>query len=116
MFDRNYIRIRRAVSNISYKTATTYLPSRKLFTHRDINMNTGKSCIAIDKLSAMLVLLYSCIIRALTKRLEKKLDGKYRRMVPVDLNKSCKQHSTETSVRPLTSHLSNHSRKTNKTC
>ena len=40
------------------------------------------------------VLLYGCTTRTLTKRLEKKLDGNYTRMLPVILNKSWRQHPT----------------------
>ena len=39
-------------------------------------------------------LLYGCTIWTLTKRLEKKLDGNYTRMLRVILNKTCQQHPT----------------------
>ena len=41
-----------------------------------------------------LILLYGCITWTLTKRLEKKLDGNYTRMLRAILNKSWRQHST----------------------
>ena len=40
------------------------------------------------------ILLYGCTAWTLTKRLEKRLDGNYTRMLRAILNKSWKQHST----------------------
>ena len=40
------------------------------------------------------ILLYGCTTWTLTKRLEKKLDGNYTRMLRVVLNKSSRQHPT----------------------
>ena len=40
------------------------------------------------------MLLYGCTIWTLTKRLEKKLDGNYTRMLRAVLNKSWRQHPT----------------------
>ena len=40
----------------------------------------------------MSILLYGCTTRTLTKRLEKKLDGNYTRMLRAILNKSWRQH------------------------
>ena len=40
------------------------------------------------------ILLYGCTTWTLNKRLEKKLDGNYTRMLRAILNKSCRQHST----------------------
>ena len=40
------------------------------------------------------ILLYGCTTWTLTKRLEKKLDGNYTRMLRVILNKSWRQHPT----------------------
>ena len=40
------------------------------------------------------ILLYGCITWTLTKRLEKKLDGNYTRMLRAILNKSWRQHLT----------------------
>ena len=42
----------------------------------------------------MLILLYGCTTWTLTKRLEKKLDGNYTRMLRAILNKSWRQHPT----------------------
>ena len=41
------------------------------------------------------ILLYGCIIWTLTKWLEKKLDGNYRRMLRAILNKTWRQHPTK---------------------
>ena len=48
------------------------------------------------------ILLYGCTTWTLTKRLEKKLDGNYTRMLRAILNKSWRQHPTR---RQLYSHL-----------
>ena len=40
------------------------------------------------------ILLYRCTTWTLTKRLKKKLDGNYTRMLPLILNKSWRQHPT----------------------
>ena len=48
------------------------------------------------------ILLYGCITWTLTKRLEKKLDGNYTRMLRANLNKSWRQHPTK---QQLFSHL-----------
>ena len=40
------------------------------------------------------ILLYGCTTWTLTKRLKKKLDGNYTRMLPAILNKSSWQHPT----------------------
>ena len=40
------------------------------------------------------ILLYGCTTWTLTKRLEKKLDDNYTRMLPTILNKSWRQHPT----------------------
>ena len=41
------------------------------------------------------ILLYGCTTWTLTKRLEKKLDGNYKRMLRAILNKSGRQHPTK---------------------
>ena len=43
----------------------------------------------------MSILLYGCTTWTLTKRLEKKLDGNYTRMLRAILNKSWRQHPTK---------------------
>ena len=60
-----------------------------------------KGCSTFLKVPASLephhhvsILLYRCTTWTLTKRLEKKLDGNYTRMLRAILNKSWRQHST----------------------
>ena len=48
------------------------------------------------------ILLYGCTTWTLTKRLEKKLDSNYTRMLQAILNESCRQHPTR---HQLYSHL-----------
>ena len=91
----------------------TYLGSRVSSTEKDIDMRLTKAWTAIDWLSiiwksdltgkmkrsffqaaAVLILLYGCTTWTLTKRLEKKLDGNYTRMMRAILNKSWRQHPT----------------------
>ena len=47
-----------------------------------------------DKAAVVSILLYGCTTWTLTKRLEKKLDGNYTRMLRAILNKSWRQHPT----------------------
>ena len=91
----------------------TYLGSSVSSTEKDINTRLTKAWTAIDKLSiiwksdltdemkrsffqaaVMSILLYGCTTWMLTKRLEKKLDGYYTRMLRAILNKSWRQHPT----------------------
>ena len=46
----------------------------------------------------MVILLYGCTTWTLTKRLEKKLDGNYARMLRAILNKSWRQHTTRNQL------------------
>ena len=91
----------------------TYLGSSVSSTEKDIYTRLTKAWTAIDRLSiiwksdltdkmkrsffqatAVSILLYGCTTWTLTKRLEKKLDGNYTRMLRVILNKSWRQHTT----------------------
>ena len=100
----------------------TYLESSVLSTKKDIDAWLTKAWTAIDKLAiiwkldltdkmkcsffqaaVMSILLYGCTTWTLTKRLEKKLDGNYTRMLRAILNKSWWQHPTR---HQLYSHLS----------
>ena len=47
------------------------------------------------QVAVMLILLYGCTTWMLTKRLEKKLDGNYTRMLRAILNKSRRQYPTK---------------------
>ena len=92
----------------------TYLGSSVSSTEKDIDTRLTKAWTAIDKLSfiwksdltdkmkrsffqaaVVSILLYGCTTWTLTKRLEKKLDGNYKRMLRAILNKSWRQHPTK---------------------
>ena len=91
----------------------TYRGSSVSSTEKDIDTRPTKAWTAIDKLSiiwksdlaaklkrsffqaaVVSILLYGCTTWTLTKRLEKKLDGNYTRMLRAILNKSWRQHPT----------------------
>ena len=92
------------------------LGSSVLSTKKDIDTRLTKIWTAIDKLSIIWksdltdkmkaaivsILLYGCTTWTLTKRLGKKLDGNYTRMLLAILNKSWRQHPTK---HQLYSHL-----------
>ena len=94
----------------------TYLWSSVSSTETDINTQLAKAWTAIDRLSVIWksdltdkikqffflqaavvsILIYGCTtIWTLTKRMEKKLDGNYTRMLRAILNKSLRQHPTK---------------------
>ena len=100
----------------------TYLGSRVSLTEKDIDTRLTKSWTAIDWLSiiwksdlidkmkrsffqaaVVSILLYGCTTWALTKRMEKKLDGNYTRMLRAILNRSWMIHPTK---KQLYGHLS----------
>ena len=58
----------------------------------------GKLCLKMKRsffqAAFVSILLYGCATWTLTKRLEKKQDGSYPRMLPAILNKSWRQHRT----------------------
>ena len=91
-----------------------YLGSSVSSTEKDIDTRLTKAWTAIDKLliiwksdltdkmkrsffqaAVVSILLYGCTTWTLTKRLEKKLDGNYTRMMRAILNKSWQQHPTK---------------------
>ena len=91
----------------------TYLGSSVASTEKDIDTRLTKAWKAINRLSIIWksdltdkmkrsffqaavtsILLYGCTTWTLTKRLEKKLDGNYTRMLRAILNKSWRQHPT----------------------
>ena len=91
----------------------TYLGSSVSSTEKDIDTRLTKAWTAIDMLSiiwksnltdkmkrsffqaaVVSILLYGCTTWTLAKRLEKKLDGNYTRMLRAILNKSWRQHPT----------------------
>ena len=91
----------------------TYLGSSVSSTEKDIDTQLTKSWTAINRLSiiwksdltdkmkcsffqaaVVSILLYGCTTWTLAKRLEKKLDGNYARMLRAILNMSWRQHPT----------------------
>ena len=91
----------------------TYLGSSVASTEKDIDTRLTKAWTAINRLSIIWksdltdkmrrsffqaavasILLYGCTTWTLTKRLEKKLDGNYTRMLRAILNKSWRQQPT----------------------
>ena len=91
----------------------TYLGSSVSSTEKDIDTRLTKAWTAIDRLSiiwksdltdkmkrsffqaaVVSILLYGCTTCTLTKRLERKLDGNYTRMLRAVLNKFWRQHPT----------------------
>ena len=91
----------------------TYLGSSVESTEKDIETRLTKAWTAINRLSIIWksdltdkmkrsffqaavtsILLYGCTTWTLTKRLEKKLDGNYTRMLRAILNRSWQQHPT----------------------
>ena len=91
----------------------TYLGSSVSSTEKDIDTRLAKAWTAIDRLSiiwksqlthkikpsffqaaVVSILLYGCTNWTLTKRLEKKIDDNYTRMLREILNKSWRQHFT----------------------
>ena len=91
----------------------TYQGSNVSSTEKDIDTRLTKAWTAIDRLSiiwkseltdkmkrsffqaaVVSILLYGCTTWMLTKRLEKKLDGNYTRMLRAILNKVWRQHPT----------------------
>ena len=91
----------------------TYLGSNVSLTEKYIDTRLTKAWTAIDRLSiiwrsdltdkmkrsffqaaVVSILLYGCTTWTLTKRLEKKLDGNYTRMLRAILSKSRRQHPT----------------------
>ena len=92
----------------------TYLESSVSSTETDINTRLAKAWTATVRLSVIwksdltdkikcsffqtavvLILLYGCTTLTLTKRMEKRLDGNYTRMLHAILNKSWRQHPTK---------------------
>ena len=94
----------------------TYLGSSVSSTENDIDTRLTKAWTTIDRLSiiwksdltdkmkrsffqaaVVSILLYGCTTWTLTKRLEKKLDGNYTRMLRAILNKSWRQPPRDTN-------------------
>ena len=105
----------------------TYLGCSVSSTEKDIDTRLTKAWAAIDKLSfiwkssltdkmkhsflptvVVSILLYGGTTWTLTKRLEKKLDDNFTRMLRAILNKSWRQHPTKQQLYRPTSHRENY--------
>ena len=106
----------------------TNIGSNASSTENDINMRLAKGRTAIDSLSVIWksdqtdkikhsffraavvsILLYGCPPWTLTKRMEKKLDGNYTRILLAILNKSWRQNPTRAAaVRSPNTHHENY--------
>ena len=92
----------------------TYLGSSVPSNETDIDTRLAKAWTALGRLSVILksdltdkmkrsvfqsalvlILLYGCTTWTLTKRMKKKLDGNYTRMLRANLNTSWRQHPTK---------------------
>ena len=101
------------LSGLSFLLIALYLGSSVESTEKDIETRLTKAWRAINRLSIIWksdltdkmkrsffqaavtsILIYGCTTWTLTKRLEKKLDGNYTRMLRAILNKSWQQHPT----------------------
>ena len=101
-------------SSLKLVNKFTYPGSSVLSTETDINTKLAKAWTTIDKFSVIwkldltdkmkrsffqaaivFILLYGCTTWTLTKRMEKKLDGNYTRMLQAILNKSWGQQPTK---------------------
>ena len=113
----------------------TYLGSSISSTEKDIDTRLTKAWTAIDRLSiiwksdltdkmkrsffqaaVVSILLYGCTTWTLTKRLERRLDGNYTRMLRAVLNKCWRQHPTRLHLYGhLPPHHENYTSSTNQT-
>ena len=104
----------RGGSSLKLVDKFTYLESSVSSTEKDVDTWLTKEGTAINKLvviwksdltdkmkrsffqaAVMSILLYGCTTWTLVKRMEKKLDGNYTRMLRAILNKSWRQHPTK---------------------
>ena len=102
----------------------TYLGSSVSSTQTDINKRLAKAWTDIDRLSVIWksdltdkmkrsffqaavvsILLYGCTTWTLTKRMEKKLEGNYPRMLRAILNKSWRQQPTKQQLYGCLPHI-----------
>ena len=75
-------------------TAWTLINRQSIIWKSDL---TNKMKRSFFQAAVTSILLYGCTTWTLTKRLEKKLDGKYTRMLRAILNKSWRQHPQDTN-------------------
>ena len=74
---------------------------KSLFLLLQLSDLTDKMKRSFFQTAVVSILLYGCTTWTLTKRLEKKLDGKYTRMLRAILNKSWRQHPTRHHLPPI---------------
>ena len=101
------------VTSLTLLDEFNYPGSSVSSTENDIDTRLTKAWTATDRLSiiwkmkmkrssfqaaAVSILLYGCITWTLTKRLERKLDGNYTRMLQAILNKTWRQHPTRHQI------------------
>ena len=113
VIDQKYLSCSSQVTLFRCISLCTYLGSSVSSTEKDIDTRLTKAWTAIDRLSiiwksdltdkmkrsffqaaVVSILLYGCTTWTLTKRLERRLDGNYTRMLRAVLNKSWRQHPT----------------------
>ena len=83
------------VVNFIFKWFPTHFFARKYgYFSKHLNGLTDKMKRSFFQAAVASILLYGCTTWTLTKRLEKKLDGNYTRMLRAILNKSWRQHPT----------------------
>ena len=111
---RNICAIIKQATSLKLVHKFTYLGSSVSSTKKDIDTWLTKTWTAIDRLSiiwksdltdkmkrsffqaaVVSILLFGCTTWTITKRLEKKLDGNYTRMLRAILKKSRRQHPTK---------------------
>ena len=111
---RNICALVKQVTSLKLVDEFTYLGSSVSSTETGINTRLAKAWTANNSLSViwksdltdkmkrsffqatvLSILLYGCTTWTLTKRMEKKLDGNYTRMLRAILNKSWRQHPTK---------------------
>ena len=76
--------------------------SRRNYRRDVVGKATDKMKRSFFQAAIVSILFYGCTTWTLTKRLEKKLDGNYTRMLRTTLNRSWRQHTTK---QQLYSHL-----------
>ena len=93
----------------------TYLGNSVSSTEKDIDTRLWKSDLtdkikhSFFQLAVVSILLYGCITWTLTKRIEKKLDGNYPRILRAIFKNSLSQHHPQkAAIRPPSSHHENY--------
>ena len=94
-FGRPYVGVHRSTSLMSWSLLLRQCPACLVrLTWIDLTDKMKRSFFQAAVVCSASILLYGCTTWTLTKRLEKKLDGNYTRMLRAVLNKSWRQHPT----------------------